>query len=156
MKISLFIALITMLSVQTCNQNTPIKDPAVLYIQLIEASFKKYTSGIKGGKTGREYYIKVNLKEVPVTFDSLWVNNKRLKAIVPQKGGVSSDGVINKVMKPGIVIVRASEIDGLKSQESNRPLNNSSWVGMLRYKANNKEMYLPIETLIEKKLTNRP
>ncbi len=125
-------------------------------IQLIDATYENWTSGINGGGSGKEYYIKIKiLTENKIVFDALWVNNKSFKTYLANNRKYVSSAPIT-FTKNDTITVRVSE----NSSQTNIPKVKApiryKGDALLRYFINNKPYYLTIQKLQQIDSPNRP
>jgi|TARA_B110001469_G_C9577565_1_gene286422 hypothetical protein len=149
--------ILSILSVQKCSKNPSQKN--TLHLNLLNASYTEWTSGVKGGGKGREYYLKIELLSDSITVDSLWINRKMIKAFIPQSGGIrsgNSETANYKYQRGDTLTVRASESSRMNDNSPAPPINNFNGAAILKYSIGDNTFYIPIDSLVKIPNQNRP
>jgi hypothetical protein len=115
-------------------------------VKLIEASVEKRTSGINGGGSSAEYYLKLKiLTDQKIKFDSLWMNdNVFITYLANNKKSVSNTPIT--FSKNDTVTVRVSNLRNSKTIKIKPPIK-SKGEALLRYFINDKKYYLSINKI---------
>ena len=124
-------------------------------VKLIDASSKKWTSGLQGGGSGIEYYFKIKiLTEQKIEFDSLWIKNKSLKTYLANKEKSISNGPIS-FSKNDTIVLRASDLNSKKNAASSGFPINYNGAALIKYFINGKSFYLQVKKIKEIQSVNR-
>lgn len=127
-------------------------------VKLLEASSENWTSGMKGGGSGTEYYFKIKiLTSEKVVFDSLWINGNSFKTYIANTNkSVSNSPIV--FVKNDIITVKVSDI-----RRPNKPSNNTrnppkkyKGAALLRYYVKEKSSYIVINSIVSKGNMKRP
>ena len=114
-------------------------------LQLYEAKYNYWTSGIKGGGMGTEFYIKVISNSNQVGIDSLIIGNTTLKTISKSNGMNNYSDIGGVLYSVGdTIFIRASARDHLDIGSNNH----------LLFYSNNKKEVLQLNSLKEEKHVN--
>jgi hypothetical protein len=124
-------------------------------LKLIQSTSEKWRSGINGGGSGTEFYIKIKINtNKKIVFDSLWVNNTWLPTFLSNTSKSISQAPIT-FAKKDTLILRASQLNSNQTNvlASSKKINGD---GLLRYFVNGKVKYLLIKKIDSIKTNNRP
>lgn len=125
--------------------NTPKKLSIKNELQLIEAKYNNWTSGVKGKGKGSDFFIEVIVNTNDIKIDSLSINNKKLKTITKTNKDNQYNSMNEGLYNQGdTLLIRASSKNHFKLNESSH----------LYYFINGEEKILPIKTLTKIKVIN--
>jgi hypothetical protein len=115
-------------------------------LKLIDASSEKWISGINGGGSGTEYYLKIKiLTAQTIKFDSIWMNDKVFGSyLANNKKSVSNNPTT--FSKNDTVTVRVSDFSKNKTIKAKYPIKYTG-AALLRYYVNGKIRYLKIDSI---------
>lgn len=123
-------------------------------LKLLSANSETWSGGLAGSGSGKEYYFKIKIQtSKPITFDSVWVNNKMLPTYVSNNSlSISQEPI--KFKYNDTIILRASE----RSLSPNPPYKSPikfSGVATIRYYLDGKIKYLNVKEITNTKPVNR-
>ena len=125
-------------------------------VSVVDATYENWTSGVNGGGSGTEYYIRIAiLSSNNITFDSLWINKRSYKTYIANSGkGISSAPIT--FAKNDTITLRVSATNKVKSQRLSKAPINFKGDALLRYHSNNKQCFLVIKKLTLVSNPNQP
>jgi hypothetical protein len=124
-------------------------------IKLIQCTSEKWVSGIRGGGSGTEFYVKVKINtNKKIVFDSLWVNNRWLSIFLLKTSKSISQTSIT-FAKNDTIIVRASQSNSNQATLLTVP-KEINGDGLLRYFVNGKVKHLLIKKIEPIRTNYRP
>ncbi len=119
-------------------------------LKLLEASYENWTSGIRGGGKGTEYFFKVIvLTADKITFDSAWMKNNGYPLFITKElTAVSSGGIT--FAKNDTITLRISDIAGNTIKKNIAPPVIYNGSALVRYSKGSKTKYLIIKEITER------
>ena len=130
---------------QSCKSNQKAQTIQSNPLQLYEATYNYWTSGIKGGGTGTEFYIKAISNSNQIGIDSLIIGNTTLKTISKSNSMDNYSDIGGVLYSTGDTIyIRASASSHLDIGSNNH----------LIFHSKNKKEVLQLNSLKEEKHVN--
>jgi hypothetical protein len=146
MKYGLLILTSLILSINECNTSKQTKHSGMEVINIIDANYNNWTSGMIGSGSGVEYYLTLVAEKDSINIDSAFIGNEYIKTISKPKGGNQYYDIQQKTyLKDDTILVRASA----KRHYKNSSTSNSQIQNYIIYYIGLDKKSLPIDTLIQ-------
>lgn len=146
MKYGLWILASLIISINKCNPSEQPDNSSMKAINIIEANYNNWTSGMVGSGSGVEYYLRLVAEKDSIKIDSAFIGNEYIKTISKPIGGSQYYDVGKKTyFKDDTILVRASAKRHYKnSSEPYFQIQN-----YITYYVGLDKRSLPIDTLIQ-------